>query len=208
MDLKLVLIVSLVWVVACLLFYRVRKRKIVVKQEGDTFSTKNVIDYPREFAITIIYQDKESVSDLQLSDLVIKYADLMSGNYKVPANLKTSKPNKEITPLTVEPVLNEQASIFQDNLDAELINDNEIDLEFEMPEPPDIEIPSNVFEEDEILLSESDLVEADNTFSIVEGRSGEEISINEPAFEDEDSKDKNSPTISISSLEDNFDPFI
>lgn len=187
MDIKSILIVCLLWVVGCLVFYKTRRRQITVKQSGDSFQPRDIIEYPKEFTITIVYEKDLLATDIELSDMVIKYADLVAGNYKMTTSQSASEVNNELSnPSDVAPELNFDEAVNNDN---PIIENSDFELEFPQPQ----------FEEQEELLTEFEL--SDLPIDIIE----------EPTFDDallpEELPEYKPAPVNISTLEQNFNPF-
>lgn len=152
MDWKIVIIVSLVWVIGCLIYYTYTKRKVVVKVEGDVFKPRDIIEFPRELSITIVFQEQKDVSEEFLTDLVVKYSDLLSGKYIVPDKFR--KRNIE-DPL---PVSKQEEAKLDDRVGEEELVQPDNDIIISEDDLSEIitngYIPEHSFEEEIILTSE------------------------------------------------------
>lgn len=89
-----------VYAVLCLAYfaYKARRKKtIVVKYPhiNDLKKVPDIIDYPRNLHITLI-NDREELQEDIYCDMVINMEDLISGNYKVPDEIKNYSKNHSV----------------------------------------------------------------------------------------------------------------
>ena len=95
-ELQHILIISSVWIVASsLILYRknvfYKKSKAINALIDDKGTDKDIINYPKPFTISLVFNSNESADSIIISDWIVKYSQLINGNYVVPDHLIGAK---------------------------------------------------------------------------------------------------------------------
>ena len=98
-KLQHILIASFAWAtLSSVLLYRktlFRKKVSFVDTVKKESSSKDIINYPKSFTISLVFNSNESPDSLLISDWVVKYSDLVNNNYSLP-NINSKEENTKV----------------------------------------------------------------------------------------------------------------